>query len=188
MINFGVFRFPSVIGSCLVRVCSVSGTIADISPWPTRIYAGEKPRQPRACGRRTDDVDVRSWCLTVVRSLREKPPDALNSCTRNIPCLANLNSKLVCQTALEALGGVNCDAARDGWQVAPFPTNSPSSPTDNHPVLSIVCINHPSASPTRRSVRPYPIQDTVTQINAVVIRVMSKLSEAGASVLKLSGN
>lgn len=186
--NLGIFRFSSVIGSCLVLVRSVSSTIADISPSLTRPCAREKPRQPRACGRRTDDVDVRTWCLTIIRSLREKPPDALNSCTRNIPCLTNLNSKLIDQTALEALSGVNCDAASDERRVAPFSTNSSSSPTDNHSVLSIVCTNHPAASPTRLSVRSYAIQNTVTQINAVVIQVMSKSSEAGASVLKLNGN
>ena len=175
--NFGVFRFSSVIGSCLVLVCSLSSTIANISPSLTRTCAREKPRQPRACGRRT--IDVRTWCLTIIRSLREKPPDVLNSCTRNIPRLTNLNSKLVCQTALEALSGVSCDATPDGLLVASFPADGPSSLTANSPLLSKVCTNHPSVSPTRRSVRPYAIQNSVTQINAVVIRVMSKLSEVG---------
>ena len=162
----------------LYNCLSVFRPIADAHNTFACIYTGEKQQQLHtyACG--AEDIGVPSWRQTVVRSLREESADTLNSHARNIPCLTNLNNKLIDQTALEALGGASCDAARDGWPVAPFPTNSPSSPTDNHPVLSIVCTNHFSASPIRLSVRPYAIQNSAIQVNTVVIRVMSKSFES----------
>ena len=101
-----------------------------------------------------------------------------NPPTRCIPTpvtfldLANLNNELIDQTALEALDGVSCSAGCHVWQAASFPTDSLASLTVNYPVLFIVCANLPFVSPIRLSVLPYAIQNTVTQINAVVIRVM----------------
>ena len=156
--------------------------IADAGRAPPCSYVGGKRRRLPTHDAGADDADVPSWALAVIRSLREKPPDALNSRTRNTPCLTSLNNELICQIVLEALSGMSCDATPDGLQVASFPSDCSSSLTVNSPLLSKVCINHFSASPTRLSVRPYAIQNTVTPINAVVIRVMSKLSKVGASV------
>ena len=114
-------------------------------------YAGEKRRQLHTHGCGADDVGTPSWCLTIIRSLREKPSDALYSHARNIPYLANLNNELIDQTALEALDGVSCSAGCHVWQAASFPTDSLSSLTVNYPVLFIVCANLPFVSPIRLS-------------------------------------
>ena len=99
--------------------------VADADNTPPYSYAGEKRRQLHAHGCGADDVGTPSWCLTIIRSLREKPPDALYSHARNIPYLANLNNELIDQTALEALDGVSCSAGCRVWQVASFPADSP---------------------------------------------------------------
>ena len=180
--KWAVSRFLSRTGIFVVFRRLLFLSIADAHSVSVRIHAGEKQWQQRACGRRRGGNDVPSWCQIVTRILREKPPDALNSRTRNASRLANPNNEFINKICLEERNGVSC-----GGQVAPFPTNSPSSPTDNHPVLSIVCTNHPSVSPARLSVAPHAIQNSTTQINAVVIRVRLKLSEAGANVFKLNG-
>ena len=82
--------------------------------------------------------------------------------------------------------GMNCSAGCRVRQAAPIPADSSSPPTVNHPVLFIIFANYPFVSPTRLSVQPCAIQNPATQINAVVIWMMSKSSRVGASVFKLN--
>ena len=72
--NFGVFRFSSFIGSCLVLACSLSSTVADISPSLTLIYSGEEQGQLGLHGCGAEQVGGLSRRQTVFQSLREKPP------------------------------------------------------------------------------------------------------------------
>lgn len=82
--------------------------------------------------------------------------------------------------------GMNCSAGCRVRQAAPIPADSSSPPTVIHPVLFIIFANYPFVSPTRLSVQPYAIQNPATQINGVVIWMMSKSSKAVTSVFKLN--
>ena len=121
--------------------------ITDADNTPTRIYADEEQRRLRTHGCGADAVGALSWRQTVVRPLREKPPDALNSHARNIPYLTNPTNELIDQISHEALNGVSCSAGCRGWQFPCFPTDSLSSPTVNHPALFIICTNLSFVSP-----------------------------------------
>ena len=117
--------------------------ITDADNTPTRIYADEEQRRLRTHGCGADAVGALSWRQTVVRPLREKPADTLNSHARNIPYLTNPTNELIDQISHEALNGMSCGAACRGWQLPCFPTDSLSSLTVNHPALFIVCANLP---------------------------------------------
>lgn len=166
---------------------SVFLSIADAHNTSTCVYADEKQRQLRTRGGRADDVGTPSWHQTVIPPLRKESAHPLNSHARNIPYLANPNNEFINKICLEALNGVSCSTSSCGGQVASIPIDSASSPTVDYLALFTICANHLFASPTRLSVAPHAIQNSATQVNAVVIRVMSKSSEAGASVLKLNG-
>ena len=83
--------------------------------------------------------------------------------------------------------GMNCSAGCRVRQAASFPADSPPSPTVDHVAPFIIFANYPFVSPTTHSVAHHAIQNTVTQVNAVIIRVMSSRSKAGGSVLKSNG-
>ena len=127
-----------------------------------------------------DNTFARAY--TVIRALREKPPDTPYFHTRNTPCFTNLGNEFIDQTAFEPLGGASCNSTRNRWQGTSFPADSPSFPTVDYLALFTVCVIRLFVSPTRRSVQPHVILNSATQVYAVVIRVMSNSSEAGVSV------
>ena len=127
-----------------------------------------------------DNTFARAY--TVIRALREKPFDTPYFHTRNIRYLTRPNNKIICQTVFEAFNGVSCNLTYDRRQVASIPVDSPSSPTVDSLALFIVCANYLFVSPTGLPDLPYTVQYKVTQINAIVVRVMSNSSEAGVSV------
>ena len=135
LIKWAVSGFLSRTGIFVIFRRLLFLSIADAHNVSVRIHAGEKQWRQRAHGRKRVDVDVPSWCQIVTRILREKPPDVLYFHARNTPCLTSLDNELICQTALEALGGVSCDATPDGLPVASFPPDASSSLTVNFSVL-----------------------------------------------------
>ena len=114
-----------------------------------------------------------------------KTPDTLSSRTRNTPYFTNLDNQLVNQTPF-AIGWDELRRSLSQTATSVF-SYVPSPLTVDYLALFIVCTNYPSVSLIRLSVHSNGIQNTVTQINAVVIRVMSSRSKAGASVLKFNG-
>ena len=129
-----------------------------------------------------DNTFARAY--TVIRALREKPPDTPYFHTRNTPCFTDLGNEFIDQTAFEPLGGASCNSTRNRWQATSFPVDSPSSPTVDYLALFIVCVIRLFVSPTRLSFVPHVILNSATQVYAVVIRVMSKSFESRGSVCK----
>ena len=170
--NFGVYRFLSFIGSCLVSVCPLSSTIADISPSLTLIYSGEEQGQLGLHGCGTEQVGGLSRRQTVIQSLRQKHANTLNLHTGNILSPTDFNNELIYQIALEALGEMNYDAFFLGPHDSCLPVDSLQALYANHPNLPVVCTN--LLSPNTSSFDPYILQNTPSQVKVALIGLISK--------------
>ena len=173
--NFGALHFSSFIASCLVLVCSLSSTIADISPSLTLIYSGEEQGQLGLHGCGAEQVGGLSRRQTVIQSLRVKHENTLNLHTGNILSPTDPNNELIYQIALEALGEMKYDAVFPGPQDLRLSVDSLQALHANHPNLAIVCANLFYSNTL--SFSPYIIQSTPSQVNVALIGLMSKSHE-----------
>ena len=141
--NFGVTRISLTIGFSVVFSCLLPFTqaIADASDAFTLIYAGEEGGQLGLHGCGTEQVGGLSRRQTVIHSLREKHPAALNLHTGNTLDPTDPKTELICQIALEALSAMHYDAFCLGPGDLCLPLDSLSALYANHPDLPVICTN-----------------------------------------------
>ena len=162
-----------VILGCLLPSAQA---MADSSYPLTLIYSGEEQGLLGLHGCGAEQVGGLSRRHTVIKSLREGQPHALNLHTGNLLDSANPNNELICQIALEALSGMNYDALCLGPQDLSLPADTLSALYANHPDLPVICTNLSVSSPTPFA--PYIIHNTATQIKVAIINLISKSYQA----------
>ena len=162
-----------VILGCLLPSAQV---IADSSSPLTLIYSGEEQGLLGLHGCGAEQVGGLARRHTVIKSLREEHPHALNLHTGNILDSANPNNELICQIALEALSGMDYDALCLGPQDLSLSTDTLSALYTNHPDLPVICTNLSISSPS--TFAPYIIHNTSTQIKVAVINLISQSYQA----------
>ena len=146
--------------------------IADSSSTLTLIYSGEERGLLGLHGCGAEQVGGLARRHTVIKSLREEHPHALNLHTGNLLDSANPNNELICQIALEALSGMDYDAVCIGPQDLSLSTDTLSALYGNHPDLPIICTNLSISSPNPFA--PYIIHNTTAQIKVAVINLISQ--------------
>ena len=172
--NCRISSLSSRIGFLVVLGCLLPCTqaIAASSSPLTLIYSGEERGSLGLHGCGAEQVGGLARRHTVIKSLREEPPHALNLHAGNILDSANPNNELICQIALEALSRMNYDALCLGPQDLSLPTDTLSALYGNHPDLSVLCTNLSVSVPTPFA--PYIIHNTTTEIKVAVINVISQ--------------
>ena len=169
--KLGSFFYASLI-ICLVALVCAPHTAAEAPPALTLIYSGGEQGLLRPHGCDAEQVGGLARRHTVIQSLREEHPHALNLHTGNILDSANPNNELIYQIALEALSGMDYDALCLGPQDLFFPSDTLSALYGNHPNLPVICTNLSTSFPS--SFVPYVIQDIATQLKVAVIGLISK--------------
>ena len=164
--------FLAILG-CLLPCTQV---IADSSSPLTLIYSGEEQGLLRLHGCGTEQVGGLARRHTVIKSLREEHPHALNLYTGNILDSANPDNELIYQIALEALSGMDYDALCLGPQDLSLPTDTFSALYGNHPDLPVICTNLSISSPTLSA--PYIVHEITTQMKVAVIGLISQSYQA----------
>ena len=172
--NRSVLYLLYQIGFLVVLGCLLPSTqvIADSSPPLELIYSGEEQGLLGLHGCGAEQVGGLARRHTVIKSLREEYPHALNLHTGNILDSANPNNELICQIALEALSGMDYDAVCLGPQDLSLPTDTLFALYGNHPGLLVICTNLSVSSPSPFA--PYIIHNTATQIKVAVINLISE--------------
>ena len=150
--------------------------IADSSSPLTLIYSGEEQGLLGLHGCGEEQVGGLARRHTVIQSLREEHPYALNLHTGNILDSANPNNELICQIALEALSGMDYNALSLGPQDLSLPSDTLSALYANHPDLPVIGTNLSISSPSPFA--PYIIHKTATQIEVAVISLISQSYQA----------
>ena len=168
----------SPIGFLVILGCLLPCTqaIADSSSPLTLSYSGEEQGLLGLHGCGTEQVGGLARRHTVIKSLREEHPHALNLHTGNILNSTNPNNELIYQIALEALSGMDYDALCLGPQDLSLPTDTLSALHGNHPDLPIICTNLSVSAPTPFA--PYIIHNTAAQIEVAVISLISQSYQA----------
>ena len=176
--NCRISSLSSRIGFLVVLGCLFPGTpaVADSSSTLTFIYSGEEQGLLGLHGCGAEQVGGLARRYTVIKSLREEQPHALNLHAGNILDSANPNNELICQIALEALNGMGYDAVCIGPQDLCLPTDTLSALYGNHPDLPIICTNLSISSPNPFA--PYIIRNTTTQMEVVLINLISHSYQA----------
>ena len=144
--------------------------IADSSSPLTLIYSGEEQGLLGLHGCGAEQVGGLARRHTVIQSLRAEHQHSLNLHTGNLLDSANPNNELICQIALEALGGMNYDALCFGPQDLSLPSDTLSALYGNHPDLPVICTNLSVSFPSPFA--PYIIQGITTQIKVAVINLI----------------
>ena len=176
--NCRISSLLSRIGFLVVLGCLLPCTqaIADSSSPLTLVYSGEEQGLLGLHGCGAEQVGGLARRHTVIKSLREEHPHALNLHAGNILDSANPNNELICQIALESLSGMDYDAVCVGPQDLSLPTDTLSALYGNHPDLPIICTNLSVSSPTPFA--PYIIRSTTPQIEVAVINLISQSYQA----------
>ncbi len=146
--------------------------ITDSSSPLTLIYSGEEQGLLGLHGCGTEQVGGLARRHTIIESLREEHPHALNLHTGNLLDSADPNNELIYQIALEALSGMDYDALCLGPQDLSLPTDTLSALYANHPDLPVICTNLSISSPS--PFEPYIVKNTTTQIKIALINLISK--------------
>ena len=168
----------SRIGFLVMLGCLLSYTpaVADSSSLLTLIYSGEEQGLLGLHGCGAEQVGGLARRHTVIKSLREEHPHALNLHAGNILDSDNSNNELIYQIALEALNGMDYDAVCIGPQDLSLPTDTLSALYGNHPDLPVTCTNLSVSSPSPFA--PYIIHSTTPQIKVAVINLISQSYQA----------
>lgn len=176
--NCRISCLSSRIGFLIILGCLLPCTqvIADSSSPLTLIYSGEEQGLLGLHGCGVEQVGGLARRHTVIKSLREEYPHALNLHTGNILDSANPNNELICQIALEALNGMDYDALCLGPQDLSLPTDTLSALYANQPDLPVICTNLSVSSPS--TFVPYIIQDIPTQVKVAIINLISQSYQA----------
>ena len=176
--NCRISCLSSRIGFLVVLGCLFPGTptVADSSSPLTLVYSGEERGLLGLHGCGAEQVGGLARRYTVIKSLREEHPHALNLHTGNILDSANPNNELIYQIALEALSGMDYDAVCIGPQDLSLPTDTLSALYGNHPDLPVTCTNLSVSASTPFA--PYIIHSTTPQIEVAIINLISQSYQA----------
>ena len=172
--NCRISRLLSRIGFLVVLGCLLASAqaLADSSSPLTLIYSGEEQGLLGLHGCGAEQVGGLSRRHTIIQSLREEHPHALNLHTGNTLDPANPNNELIYQIALEALSGMDYNAICLGPRDLSIPADTLSALYGNHPDLPVICTNLSISSPTPFA--PYIIHNTTTPIKVALINLISQ--------------